>query len=72
MPHSVDKIISWDQQFFLWLNSFHADWLDPVIYLITKTQFWIPFYLFLVYLIFKNYKKESWLILVGAGVAILL
>lgn len=68
----VDKIISWDQQLFLWFNGFHTDWLDPVIYLVTKTQFWIPFYLFLAYLIFKNYKKEGWLILVGAGLAILL
>ncbi len=68
----MDDILQWDKDLFLWLNGFHTPWLDPVMLLITKTAFWIPFFLLLVYLIFKNYGKEGWLILAGAGLAILL
>src|SRR6478736_4351745 len=37
-----------------------------------KTQFWIPLYLFLIYLIFKNFSTRGWLILAGATLSILL
>ncbi len=68
----MNEILEWDRQMFLLLNGFHTPWLDPIMLLITKTAFWIPFFLFLAYLIFKNYGKEGWLILAGAGLTILL
>lgn len=40
--------------------------------LITKTQFWTPLYLLLIYLIFKKYNTEGWIILAGAAMALLL
>jgi len=68
----MTKILEWDEQLFLWMNSFHSPWLDPVMLLITKTAFWMPLYVVLLYLIFTHYKKEGWLILAGIGLAILL
>lgn len=68
----MEKIIEADKQLFLYLNSFHTDWLDPVMLQITYTQFWVPLYLFLIYLIFKYYSNKAWIILAGVGVAILL
>jgi undecaprenyl-diphosphatase len=68
----MDKIIDLDKDLFLFLNSFHTDSLDPVMLLITKTQFWTPLYLLLIYLIFKKYNTEGWLILAGAALGILL
>jgi len=68
----MSKILEWDEQLFLWMNGFHASWLDPVMLLITKTAFWMPLYIVLLYLIFIHYKKEGWLILAGIGLAILL
>jgi len=68
----MSKILEWDEQLFLWINSFHTSCLDPVMLLMTKTAFWIPLYLVLLYLIFAHYKKEGWLILAGIGLAILL
>jgi len=38
----------------------------------TKTFFWLPLYLLLIFLIFKNYKQEGWFILIGAVVTIVL
>src|SRR6185295_20349450 len=46
--------------------------LDPVMLLVTRTDFWIPLYLVLIFLIFRNYKKEGWMILAGVALTILL
>lgn len=68
----MDKVIELDKQLLLFFNSFHWDWLDPVMFWTTKTLFWTPLYLFLIFLIFKKYGKTSWFILAGVAVAILL
>ena len=67
----MSKLLEWDEQLFLWLNGFHSPWLDPVMLLMTKTAFWMPLYVVLLYLIFTHYKKEGWLMLAGIGLAIL-
>lgn len=68
----MDSIANLDKELFLFLNGFHSAGLDPVMLLITKTEFWTPLYLLLIYLIFKKYNTEGWLILAGAAMAILL
>lgn len=68
----MDKLLELDRQLLLWLNSFHLAWLDPLVLFITKTVVWIPLFLFLAYLIFKNFGKDGWKVLAGAGLAILL
>jgi undecaprenyl-diphosphatase len=68
----LDRLIEWDKELLVFLNGFHTVWLDPVMLLITKTFFWLPLYAFLIYLIFRNFKKEAWFILVGAAIVIVL
>jgi undecaprenyl-diphosphatase len=68
----MEQLITWDKELLLWLNSFHAPWLDPIMFWITKTFVWTPLYLFLIFLIFKHYKKEGWFILIGAALTVLL
>ncbi len=68
----VEQLKAWDEQLFLWLNQFHTSWLDPLMFQITKTEVWIPLYVLLIYLIFRNYKKEGWLILVGIVATLLI
>jgi undecaprenyl-diphosphatase len=68
----INQLKEWDEQFLLFLNQFHSDWLDPVVLLVTKTQFWIPLYLILLFLIFKNYKREGFIIVAGIALTILL
>jgi len=68
----LDQLIEWDKEVLIFLNSFHTPWLDPVMLLITNTFFWLPLYAFLIFLLFKNFKKEAWFILIGAAITILL
>lgn len=68
----MEQIIELDKELLVYLNSHHAPWLDVVMFWITKTEAWIPLYLYLIYLIIKNYKKESWMILLGVAITILI
>lgn len=68
----IEILKQWDEELFLWLNSFHADWLDPIIFQATETITWIPLYAFLIYKIYKIDPKNSWWVLGGVAITILL
>lgn len=68
----IENIKLWDEELFLWLNSFHADWLDPIIFQATETISWIPLYAFLIYKIYKIDPKNSWWVFGGVAMTILI
>src|SRR5215510_3337229 len=68
----MEQIRKLDREWLLYFNGHHTPWLDSVMIFVTKTEAWIPLYLFLIYVIVKNYKKESWIILLGAAITILI
>jgi len=68
----LQKLLELDQELLLYFNGFHAPWLDPIMMLLTKTIFWIPLYLLLVYLIIKYKKWDTIYILLGVALSILL
>jgi len=61
----IDSIIHWDEQLFLFLNQIHASWLDPVMLAITGKYIWVPLYMFLLYLIVREYKSGGIWYIVG-------
>jgi undecaprenyl-diphosphatase len=68
----IDQLLEYDREIFLYLNGLHAPWLDPVMLFATETLSWLPLYLYLVYLIFKDHQKEGLLVLVGIVLTIVL
>jgi undecaprenyl-diphosphatase len=68
----MEQLIELDKKLLLYLNSFHTPWLDPVMYFITRTEVWLPLYLFLLYLIIREHKKDSWIVLLGIVLTIVL
>jgi undecaprenyl-diphosphatase len=68
----IEELIEWDKKALIFMNSFHSPVLDPLMFLITKTTFWIPLYAFLIFLLFRNYKQDTWFILIGVVITILL
>lgn len=68
----LEKLMEWDKELLIWLNSQHTDWLDPVMYLLTKTVFWTPLYILLFYITFRTYKKNGWIVLLGFALTVLL
>lgn len=67
----IETIKRLDEELFLWLNSFHADWLDPIVFHMTETITWVPLYLFLIYKIYKVDPKNSWWVYGGVMLTIL-
>ncbi|MGC3979463.1 MAG: phosphatase PAP2 family protein [Paludibacteraceae bacterium] len=60
--HYLDSI---DKQLLLALNNDYALFWDNLMLLITAKLVWIPFYASILYVVIKNWKKESWLIVLG-------
>ena len=61
-----------DQSLLLFLNSFHNDFWDKAVTLFTSIEIWIPFYLLIIYVIIKTYKKNAIYILILIGLSIAL
>jgi len=68
----LESILEIDREVLLFFNGLHANWLDPIMLLATKTIFWLPLYLFLVYLMAINKKWDTLLILLGVALTIVL
>jgi len=68
----IDFLLKLDRELFLFLNGHHTAWLDPIMFWISKTIFWLPLYGFLLFLIVKHYKKDTWIILIGIALAIII
>ena len=60
-----------DSQLFLWLNGLHADWLDPVMVSITEMWPWIPLYGLWLFLLFRQYGKRGWWVLLAVALVVL-
>ena len=67
----MNAINNLDHELFLFLNGLHVGWLDPVMTFISSETGWIPFYVILLYLVFK---KLGWkgLLFVVIGVVVLI
>lgn len=59
----MEKLLQLDTELFLFFNGIHASWADRAVYLISKGWFWIPLFLFIIFWIFKIYKKRGWIVL---------
>lgn len=68
----MQRLLELDKELLLYFNGFHASWLDPIMMLATKTIFWLPLYLLLVYLIIKYKKWDTLYILLGIALSITL
>lgn len=61
-----------DRDLFIALNGLHSSFMDELMFHISGKWQWIPFYFFLLYLIYRKYGIQSWKILLGTAVLILL
>ena len=62
----IDKLLELDRYLFLWINGAHAQWLDPVMKGISVSYSWIPLYILLLFLLFRNLPWKKALMAIGA------
>ena len=60
----LDKILSLDEKLFVYLNSLGSESFDGFWLLITKQTTWIPFFLLLLYVIYKKVGQKQLLYLI--------
>lgn len=62
MIETLDQL---DKSLLLYLNGFHASFLDPIMWWISSTVLWIPFYFIVLFILIKSQKpsttKEWWI-----------
>ncbi|GMQ29482.1 phosphatase PAP2 family protein [Algoriphagus confluentis] len=68
----IERIKAWDEKLFLQLNSYHFDWLDPIMFQLTQTFTWVPLFAFLIYIIYRLDPKNSWWIFGGIMLCVLI
>ena len=64
------SILEWDKDLFLYLNSFHSDFWDTFMMLMTRKETWVPLYLTLLYFFIRNYRTKAILIIVAVALVI--
>lgn len=64
--------MSLDADILLWINGHSSEWLDVLMWYISKTNVWIPLYVLLVGLIVWKYRnwKAVLFILIGFGIVV--
>lgn len=68
----MNEVLELDREIFLALNDLNAPWLDQPMFVLSNTLVWFPLYIFLLYLIYKKYQADSWIILIAIAVMITL
>ena len=68
----MEKLQKIDEYFFRIINSVGWEQMDQLMILISSKWFWIPLYLYILYLIYKNYKDSFLKIFFSLGLLIFL
>jgi undecaprenyl-diphosphatase len=68
----MEQLLDLDKRILLFLNGFHTPFLDPIMSFLTEIYCWIPLYLFLIFLMIKRFKKDTWWVLLGVAITIVL
>lgn len=69
----MEFLTHFDQEALIFLNSFHSHFFDFFMYMVTQKFIWVPFYVFLAYLILIEQKWRKaiiWLLAIGIAIAI--
>ncbi len=61
-----------DKEVLLLINGFHNHLFDTIMVFVSLKLGWTLLYIFLLYIIIKDYRRKSWLVLVIIGLTILL
>ena len=68
----METLMSLDKELFFFLNGLHTDWMDPVMFYISKTLTWLPVYLIMLWLMIRHCGWNSLIWLGGIALAVLL
>ena len=59
-----------DAQILLWINGHYAEWLDEVMWTVSRATTWVWLYIVLILLIIKKFRNWKSVLLILAGFAV--
>ncbi|MFZ9982421.1 MAG: hypothetical protein ACO3FI_10360, partial [Cyclobacteriaceae bacterium] len=68
----MDILLDTDRKLFLTLNSLFHPGMDGFMLAATDTKFWIPFYLWFIFILFKKLDRQAWLALICIALTVLI
>jgi undecaprenyl-diphosphatase len=60
----LETINSIDESLFLFLNAQHNSFFDPLMWLFSEKLFWVPLYAWFLWLLYKQYTKQYWTVII--------
>jgi undecaprenyl-diphosphatase len=63
----LESLKSIDTSLFLAINGAHSAFFDFLMFWVSDKLIWIPFYVFLSWLIYRHYGKKAWIFILVAG-----
>ena len=66
----LEGLMRWDQQLFFAINGLESQIMDQIIPLYRHKVFWIPFYVFIVAFLVKNFPKHGLWMVLFAGLTV--
>lgn len=64
------NLIEWDEQAVLAINAIHAPMMDRFAWLLSETMVWLPALIAIIYVLVKNKRAESILIIITVALLI--
>jgi len=52
-----------DIKLFEFINSHHNTFWDEIMYQVSTTNIWIPLYVYIIFILFKEFNKKGWICL---------
>lgn len=68
----LQNILELDKEVFLYLNSFHNDFWDTIMLMVTRKETWLPFFVVVIFYMIKNYKVKALLVIFFLALTVLL
>lgn len=68
----INQLIELDHQWFIAINSLNNNFFDEIMYWVSYKYTWLPLYAFYIFYIIKNFKKQSWLIILALLITLIL
>ena len=56
----LNKLLQWDQEFFLLLNDAGTKTFDPFLVFISSTKSALPIFIFIIFLLIKKHRSSFW------------
>lgn len=66
----LKNILEIDKELFLYLNSFHSDFWDTIMLMITRKETWVPFFAIIIFFVVRNSPKNALLVLLFLAILI--